>query len=171
MIRAKHRRLATHAGDLNLPFIRRMAKLRPIQRKQALLDEIARLGWRIVKVSRKFSHKFWLRNTAYHRILVLGSSWSRKGIIDQCLTLLDEIGHIRQRIRLGRVRFLAMYAVAEWRWALEVSAHRAALYLLGRNVVAMARRIYKFYKLGRMSRSKVLKETVRILEPIRVLRR
>ncbi len=149
MIRSRHRKLATHKGDLNLAFHKKVAAMKDLTvRKAYLLGYIKRLGWKVVYVNRNVSHKFWLRNTTYHRTLVLGSGWSKKDKRRQCRVLLHEIVHMRQRKRLGRVRFLAYYALAEYRWALEVSAYRSNR-LFSASTISWSW-LKKFYRLGRL---------------------
>lgn len=158
-IRAKHRRLANHSGDLDIPFHKRMAKLKPVTRLQALYRYIKKHGYRVVHISRKLSNKFWLRNITLHRTIVTGAKWFKKTAIEKCITLMHEIVHMRQRIRMGRAKFLARYALAEWRWALEASAYRSNRLTWGPTWVLNPRWFRKFYRFGRLKKRDVLRET------------
>ena len=71
---------------------------------------------------------------------------------------------IRQRKRLGRAKFLLYYGIAQWRWALEISAWRSNRLFSSARISAPY--IYKFYKLGRLRRLDTLKETNAILDAV-----
>ncbi len=164
-IKSHHRRLALHAGDLDLAFHKRIGAIKDMpKRKKALIAKIKSLGWSFIHVPGNFTHKFWLRNTTYHRRIVLGSEWRDKSTRRQCMTLLHELVHIRQRKRLGRAKFLLYYGIAQWRWALEISAWRSNRLFSSARISAPY--IYKFYKLGRLRRLDTLKETNAILDAV-----
>ena len=169
MIDAKHRRLANHAGDLDLPFMRILAKFPAWNRKLALMREIRRLGWEVRKVPKEFTRKFWLRSITLNRTVLLGSRWSKSSVPQQCRVLAHELVHIRQRKRMGQAKFLLRYAVAPWRWAMEASAYRANRLFVGEDPTARAKWLYYFYKLGRMRKKEVVRETVRVLDRVEVL--
>ncbi len=166
-IRAKHRRLANHEGDLHIAFFRRMKKLTMAQRKKALVATIKSLGWKFVKIPRNFSRDFWLRNIALNKRIVLGTGWSKKTLREQCNTLCHELVHVWLRIRWGRAKFLARYLIAEWRWAIETSAYRITLYFIPEVPEGRARSMYKFYKLGRLKKRDTIEETVAVLSTVR----
>lgn len=165
-IEAKHRRLATHTGDLHMHFFRQMKGLSMVKRKKALVAKIRSLGWSFLKINRKLTHKFWLRNTTYRRLIVLGTEWVTKTLREQCLTLAHELIHVWQRIRMGSAKFLARYGIAQYRWALETSAYRINEFFWPRGArgnLDRARWMYKFYRLGRLRKTITINETVAVL--------
>lgn len=168
MIKHKHIRLATHAGDLDRPFWLAVTKMHPSRALQVVKNEIARQGWSLVHVPRKFSNEFWLRNITLHRRIVLGTTWGQKSDYAKVQTLAEELTHIYQRKRLGRAKFLARYAIAEWRWAIECSANRVHAILNPRlTLSARAEWMRTFYRLGRLDHDDMVARTVEILSAAR----
>lgn len=163
MIRSKHRRLANHTGDANWPFMRRIKKLGMRARKAALIREIKRLGWKFLKINRRFTRRFWMNNMAVFRRVVLGAGWVRKTLREQCKILAHELGHIYQVVRLGQAKFLKRYIIAEWRWAIETSANRISQFFWAQHSDDLAEWMYKFYRLGRLRKRDVIRETVAVL--------
>lgn len=143
--------------------MRRIKKLSLVDRKKALVAKIKRLGWKFLKISRRLTNDFWLRNITLRKTIVLGTGWSKKGLRRQCAILAHELWHVFQRIRMGSAKFLARYAIAEYRWAIEVSAYRVSQFFIPAVPKSLAKFIYKFYRLGRLRKGDVIRETERAL--------
>lgn len=169
-IRKRHRALASHTKDLHLAFFRKVRKMRPRARYDALVAKIRSLGWGFIHIHRtNFTRDFWLRSITLHQLVILGKDWLKKSLISRCEILAHELMHIFQRIRLGRVLFVAYYAFAPWRWGLEASAYRITQYFTRGSTQHQAEWMYDsgMYKFGRIRRKEFVEETVAILAPWR----
>jgi hypothetical protein len=57
----------------------------------------------------------------------LVSNWAELDPYARAVTLAHELTHVRQRKTMGHLRFVARYALAPWRWAIEIPALRSEL--------------------------------------------
>lgn len=91
---------------------------------QDALQEVERLGLRLVQKTEIGSETWDGFATTFPGTVFLGLNWKTLGEADRAATLRHEIVHKKQWDALGPQEFLRRYMSPEGRWSLEVPAHR-----------------------------------------------
>lgn len=96
----------------------------PDEAYQKALDEVDRLGLRLVGKNEGVHAQWDGFSTTFPDTILLAADWDDKSIQSKAEILWHELVHKRQWDRLGREVFIARYSVAAGRWGLEVPAYR-----------------------------------------------